>query len=91
MRIKQHKYCIRSAQESSALFVHVRDFGHPIDWDNSTTLIYNSSLVERNIIESSFIKKSWSENLNLNDGLYRLDPILIKEITNRYNFHGRVS
>ena len=73
------------------LFAHVRDFGYPIDWDNSTTLIYNSSLVEENIIELSFIKKSWNENLNLNDRMYRLDPILIKEITNRYNFHARVS
>ena len=91
VRIKQHKYSIRSAQESSALFVHVRDFGHPIDWENSTTLIHNSALIERNIIESSFIKKSWCENLNLSQGIYRLDPIINKEITDRYKFYGRIS
>ena len=84
VRIKQHKYSVRTAQESNALFIHVRDFGHPIDWDNATTLIYNNRLIERNVIESSFIKKSWDYNLNLSFGMFKLDPILNKEITERF-------
>ena len=84
VRIKQHKYSVRTEQESNALFIHVRDFGHPIDWDNATTLIYNNRLIERNIIESSFIKKSWDCNLNLSLGMFKLDPILNKEITERF-------
>ena len=34
-RVKQHKYAIRSANESNALFNHVRDEGHSIDWENA--------------------------------------------------------
>ena len=84
VRIKRHKYSIRTNQESNALFIHVRDFGHPIDWDNATTLIYNNRLIERNVIESSLIKKSWDCNLNLSFGMFKLDPILNKEITERF-------
>ena len=43
------------------------------------------------MIESSFIKKSWNDNLILSEGMYKLDPILNKEITDRYKFHGWVS
>ena len=85
-RLKQHRYSVRSAQETNALFIHLRDAGHPIDWTNATNVLQNSSVIERNIIESSLIKKSWQSNLNLNDGLYRLDPIIIKEITDKYKF-----
>ena len=69
---------------NNTLFIHERDFGRPIDWDNATTLIYNNRLIERNIIESSFIKKSWDTNLNLSLGMFKLDPILNKEITERF-------
>ena len=85
-RLKQHRYCVRSGQETNALFIHLRDTGHPIDWTNATNVLQNSSVIERNIIESSLIKKSWQSNLNLSDGLYRLDPIIIKEITDKYKF-----
>ena len=62
----------------------MRDFGHPIHWDNVTILIYSNRFIERDVMESSFIKKSWNKNLNLSEGMYKLDPILNKEITERF-------
>ena len=35
-RLKQHKYSVRTGQESNALFVHLRDTKHCIDWDNAS-------------------------------------------------------
>ena len=34
-RIKQHKYNIRGAQESDAVFLHVRDSSHSINFNNA--------------------------------------------------------
>ena len=42
-RIKQHKYSIRSGQENSAQFQHVRSFNHRINFDLSSVIKYNSN------------------------------------------------
>ncbi len=55
-RKKKHKYSVRAGQESNALFVHVRDSSHCIDWENCKKVITSKSFVERNILESSLIK-----------------------------------
>ena len=86
MRIKQHKYSIRYGQESNALFVHLRDFGHSIDWKNANSLVPCKGVTERNIIESSFIKQSINNSINMSTGLYKLDPLIIKAICEKYKF-----
>ena len=48
-RISQHKYCIRSADGNNALFNHVDQCNHAIDFDNSTIYKYVSNIAERNI------------------------------------------
>ncbi len=49
-RKKQHKYSVRTGQESNALFIHVRDTNYCIDWENCKKVRTSKSLVERNII-----------------------------------------
>ena len=88
-RIKQHKYSIKNGQENNALFVHVRDLNHPIDWDNAIPLVLCKNSLDRNIIESSFIKHSKDNNVNNSTGMYKLDPFLIKEICNKYRFNEK--
>ena len=83
VRIKQHKYSVRTGQTSNALFVHLRDYNHPIDWDNAAPIISCDSFVNRNIIESSIIKKSDDFNLNLSSGMYKLDKFIIEKICNQ--------
>ena len=86
LRKKQHKTSIRNGNTDSGIFLHVRDFGHPVDWENSSDMLYCNNFQGRNIIESSFIKQSWGENMNVKPGLYKLDPFIIKRIGQQYNF-----
>lgn len=79
-RIKQHKYSVRTGQVSNALFVHMRDNNHPIDWANASSIMSCNSIVNRNIIESSVIKHSENDNINLSSGMYKLDRFIIDKI-----------
>ena len=85
IRIKQHKYSIKTGQESNALFIHLRDFNHPIDWDHAQQIVYSKSVFDRNIIESSIIKHNMNLIVNLSSGLYKLDPIIIRKIASMFN------
>ena len=86
LRKKQHKTSIRNGDSESGIFLHLRDHDHPIDWDNSSDMLYCNNIQGRNIIESSFIKQSWENNMNVKPGLYKLDPFIIKRICQQYNF-----
>ncbi|TOF85493.1 hypothetical protein CGJ15_25905, partial [Vibrio parahaemolyticus] len=43
LRLKQHKYSIRTGQDSNALFIHVRDFNHPIDFQKAEKVVSSKS------------------------------------------------
>ena len=81
-RISQHKYSIRTGQESSALFLHLRDYNHCIDFENAGIITRCSDTMGRNIIESSIIQHKFNELINKNLGLYRLDSYCIDRIIN---------
>ena len=65
----KYKYSIRSGQENSALFQHVRGFNHRINFGFSSIIKCNSNFTERNIIESAIIQ-SHKNLLNTSQGLY---------------------
>ena len=88
LRIQQHKYSVRTGQSSNALFVHLRDSNHPIDWNAAKPLIFCKDLVKRNILESCIIKYSFDDNLNLSPGLFKLDAFIIKKVSDRYKHLG---
>ena len=75
-RIKQHKYSVRTAQESSGIFMHVAEKNHNIDWDKATEVYKSNCATERLIVESVLIRSN--STMNLNEGLYRIDNILFK-------------
>ena len=80
VRIKQHKYSVRTGQLSNALFVHMSETDHVIDWKTASIIKYNKSMVERNIIESAIIQNKFNDNLNLSTGLFTLDKFIIARI-----------
>ena len=80
VRLKQHKYSVRTAQESNALFIHLSVFNHTIDWDGARELVRCSDIVKRNLIESCFIKFYNDTVLNISPGLFKLDSFIINEI-----------
>ena len=54
-RQKQHRYNVRMAMTSSALFIHKQDFNHFIDWENTQTVFKSCDVTERLIVESILI------------------------------------
>ena len=79
-RLKQHKYSVKTAQDSSALFVHLRDNNHRIDWSSSSSIAPCKSYMNRNIIESALIKKTENSNINQSSGMYKLDSFMTDNI-----------
>ena len=69
-RIKQHKYSVRSAQESSGVFKHVERFNHSIDWGKSKSIYWSNCMTERLLAEGTIIRKT--NSMNLNEGLYKI-------------------
>ena len=79
-RIKQHKYSVRTGQMSNALFLHMNNFNHAINWVGSDVLLYCNNIIKRNIIESALIKNG-NNLMNVSQGIYKLDPFIVKEIS----------
>ena len=84
VRLNQHKYSVRTAQPSSALFVHLSNFNHRVDWANASKMLSCNDIVNRNIIESAFIKTHFEKLLNLSPGMYKLDNFIIDKIVKTF-------
>ena len=77
-RCKQHRYNVRTASSSSALFLHKQNYDHFINWNRARLVYKSTSVVERLIVENILIGKSIT--MNLNDGMYRLDNYITNKI-----------
>ena len=73
-RCKQHRYNVRTANSSSALFIHKQNYDHFINWNGAKMIYKSTSVLERLIVENILIRKSVT--MNLNDGMYKLDDYL---------------
>lgn len=80
LRRQQHRYDVRIGKTSNALFVHIMNCDHQIDWNNARQLLKCSDLINRNIIESCIIKVNWDNLMNLSPGMYKLDNFIVKKI-----------
>ena len=80
VRKKQHMYSIRSGQQSNALFAHVSEYNHPIDWNNAKVVIKCKDRYARNIIESSLIKFQKDQLLNNSLGMFKLDSFIVEKV-----------
>ena len=80
--VKEHKMSILKADENNALFVHARDFDHPMDFKNAKTVYPSSSVRRRHIVESALIEKhSFNGNcLNLNKGFSPNNDLVLKNV-----------
>ena len=79
-RLKQHKYDVRRGNMANALFVHVNNNNHAIDWNMAKEILYCRDIVKRNLTESCIIKKECNNLLNISQGLYKVDEIQINGI-----------
>ena len=81
IRIDQHKKCVREGNQSSGIFMHCNLHNHPIDWNNAKSITFSNNIVVRNLIECSLINVTQDDNVNIHQGLYKLDNYMCKEIS----------
>ena len=79
-RIKQHKYNIRTANLNSALYVHLHNENHEIDFKNATVTTNVKNITNRHIIESALIKHNQDNIFNLCSSIYNLDNYIVNSI-----------
>ena len=77
-RLTEHKYNVRTANESSGIFIHVRDNDHTINWSETKVIFKSDDIYERLVIESCFIDRV--NNMNLMPSFYKVDNIMINNI-----------
>ena len=77
VRINQHKYSVRTGQTSNALFVHLSEKAHRINWPNSSIIARCNEFRSRNLLESAIIQITSKDNCNLSPGQFSLDPLII--------------
>ena len=87
-RIKEHKFDIKSGNEKNALFVHVRDCNHKIDFNSSKLVFPSSSGRKRHIIESALIDLHEGNCLNANKGFSPNNKIISKYVRKIIRFEN---
>jgi hypothetical protein len=75
---------VRLAKNNSAVFNHVQNEGHQIDWPNAKLVYRSNDKKKRLIVESTLIKHL--ENFNLMPGVCSVDSAC-KEIILSSNRH----
>ena len=80
VRLKQHKYNVRTGNMQNALFIHMNDSNHGINWAMSKEIIFCKEIVKRNLIESCIIQRDCDKLLNISQGLYKMDEFLLNSI-----------
>ena len=79
-RLKEHKYNVRTGNEQSALFMHMQNYDHNINW-NESAVIYNCNKhIERLLVEGVIIKTTI--NMNLCDSFFKIDCFMVNAIKN---------
>ena len=88
-RVEEHKNDIKNAKEKSGIFVHVRDFDHPIDFKNARVIYPSSSVRRRHIVESALIEKHQKDDncINLNKGFAHNNPLVSKYVRELANLN----
>ena len=80
-RLDQHRYDIRTCNTNNAIFKHILDHNHSIDFDNADFVYNSTDKPTLQFIESILISRK--QNFNLKSGFYNvpdsiIDYILIK-------------
>ena len=75
-RLVQHKRAVKYGQQSSAIFNHINNYNHRINWNMSRTIYGSNCRFKCQMIESAIIKRR--NSMNLSKGAWEAD--LIDEI-----------
>ena len=73
VRLNEHKGYIRNQNNNSAIFNHVRDENHSMNWSNSKIVYSSNKKSDRLAVESTLIKVL--PNFNNSGGVNVIDPL----------------
>ena len=73
VRLSEHKSAISHGQEKSAVYQHVKNKNHPMDWKNAAILYHSDNERNRLVIESAYIKKN--STFNNTQGIVSFDSL----------------
>ena len=82
VRIGQHKQNCRALKMNNAMFNHMFNFNHRIDWANAKTIVKNRDMCERNILESASINSG--SRMNMRTGMYNIDCLMNNFLLAKY-------
>jgi hypothetical protein len=68
-RLKEHKDDVRLRRDTNAIFKHIEDTGHTIDWEGAEVIQQESRKLVRKWKESRRIKEVGNKAMNWNNGL----------------------
>ena len=73
IRLNEHKQAVSHGNTSNALFLHMSENNHQINWQGAELLIKENNTKKRKIIESAIINSC--PTMNISDGSYKLDVL----------------
>ena len=81
LRIKQHKYSVRTNQENNGISNHANKFQHSINWEGVQFIKHCNSFEERQVTESCLIAAANPLRImNGHPGEFRTDPLLVEDV-----------
>ena len=73
MRLKEHRYAVKTKDSRNGIAVHADTHNHEVDWQAAKVLMFEEHLTKRKVLESLHINKQ-TNTTNLDNG-YTLSPI----------------
>ena len=87
-RLSEHKRAVRNGDQNNAVFVHMSENNHAVDWDNSKLICKVREEKKRKIIESATI--NLIKNVNLSDGFYKFDCLTSRYVIEAANLQKTI-
>lgn len=73
MRLKEHRYAVRTKDARNGIAVHADNHHHEVDWEAAKVILFEEHQTKRKVLESLQINKQ-TNTTNLDSG-YALSPI----------------
>jgi hypothetical protein len=78
----EHRRDIRVGNEKSAIFCHVRDHEHSVDFEKARIVFSSDDYIKRRVVESALI--STTQNMNLSQGHFAFNKVIAGIIRTKF-------
>ena len=88
IRLSEHKRAVRNGDMNNALFVHMSQENHEIDWNNGQVIYKVKDEKKRKIVEAAVINSV--KNVNISDGFYKFDSLTTNYVIEAANIRKTI-